>query len=145
MSARLVTVVTLCLACLASFGCSSQPAKDPSTQAAPATLYNEPAPDPAAKDKAKQDEATLRAAQIRFTAAVAQALRLGAAIWQAQHEGCPTAGQIVEAKLVSTELRTADAWDRPYRVTCGPKGPQVTSSGPDQLFDTADDIVAGEK
>lgn len=143
MSSRLVAVLALCLA---SFGCSSQPARDPSSQpAAPATLYNEPPSDPAAKDKAKQDEATLRAAQIRFTAAVAQALRLGAAIWQAQHEGCPTAGQIVEAKLVSTELRTADAWDRPYRVTCGPKGPQVTSSGPDQLFDTADDIVAGEK
>lgn len=85
------------------------------------------------------------AAQVRFTTALGVAIRIGAAIYVTQHEKCPTVDEVVAAKLVSAELRTEDAWGKPFRITCLPGGPLVTSAGADGAFGTPDDIVSGAK
>ncbi|MCC6645026.1 MAG: hypothetical protein IT374_05565 [Polyangiaceae bacterium] len=120
-------------------GCAS-PAQRPAQEPTP-TLYNAPA----RQDDAKaEDLEQLRASQIRYTAALGVAIRIGAAIFVTQRDKCPTVEEVVAARLVTAELRAEDAWGKPYRVVCPPGGPRVVSAGPDGVFDTPDDVTSGE-
>jgi hypothetical protein len=111
-----------------------------------ATLYNDPAPAGSADtQQAERQLVEMQSAQIRLSTVTAVAMRVGAALWLAQKSSCPKPDELVSAGLVSQHIRENDAWDKPYRIECGPKGPVVTSAGPDGAFGTSDDIVIGER
>src|SRR5262245_41197663 len=123
---------------------SCRHASEPPPKAAEETpsLYNEPKPS-SSSQHAEAAAAQLLPAQIRITTVLAQALRVGAAIWLTSHDDCPTPEAIVAAHLLSESLRTTDGWDRPYKITCDAKGAVVRSAGPDGVFGNEDDIVVG--
>jgi hypothetical protein len=109
-----------------------------------------PAASPSGPSAPVSDEDALAAremldAQIHLTTSLAHGLRLGAALWQASRESCPTPEDVIQAGLLSPHLRARDAWDTPYRITCEGKAPTVRSAGPDRTFGTADDIVADDR
>lgn len=126
-------LLPLCAGCASS---EPPPAREPR-----ATLYN--APDEPGGPR-EDDVAQMRAAQVRYSAALGVAIRIGAAIFVTQRDRCPTVDEVVAARLVSVDLHTDDAWGKPFRITCPPDGPRVTSAGPDGVFDTPDDIVSGK-
>lgn len=76
---------------------------------------------------------------------MAQAIRMGAAVWLTQHESeCPTADQIAIDNLVSDGVTVTDPWDAPFVIECAEKGPIVRSAGRDGVHGTKDDVVVGE-
>ncbi len=134
---RTLLLASLLLSSVAGCAASSpEPAREPKP-----TLYNAPE-DPGGPSQADVEQ--LRASQARYTSALAVAIRIGAAIFVTQRDKCPTVDEVVEARLVSVELHTDDAWGKPFRITCPPEGPRVTSAGPDGVFDTPDDLVSGK-
>lgn len=54
---------------------------------------------------------------------------------------CPSVRQLVERKALDATVRKADPWDQPYAIKCMDTEVIVTSSGPDRLRGTPDDIV----
>jgi hypothetical protein len=131
---------------LLAVGCSPSKPADAPRPAASSSLYNDPAPPPKAQastDDAKRELENLLSAQIRITGVMAQALRVGAAVWQVSNQGCPSARDLVAAHVVPEAVRERDAWETPFRVSCDGKSPMVTSAGPDRAFGTGDDIVVG--
>ena len=92
-----------------------------------------------------EDLAVMLAAQVRITSVMAQALRVGTAVWQTANPGCPQASDVVAAHMVPDAVRAEDAWGTPYRIVCSRNSPTVISAGPDRAFDTGDDIRASER
>lgn len=130
-----LSVLPLC----ALVGCASS--ESPPPREPKPTLYNA-SEEPGGPREADIEQ--MRAAQVRYSTALGVAIRIGAAIFLAQRDKCPTVDEVVAARLVSADLHTEDAWGKPYRITCPPDGPRVTSAGPDGVFDTPDDIVSGK-
>lgn len=79
-----------------------------------------------------------RSARIRHTAYGVERLAVAARRYLRDHPAppCPTIHQ-----LASRMFPTYDAWRQTIRVTCGRTDITSTSSGPDQTFGTADNIV----
>jgi hypothetical protein len=120
------------------------PARDP--QQGGITLYNLEVGERGGMAAAEQTLSAMREAQVRISMVLAQALSLGATLWVVNHGSCPTPEEIVHERLVSEMVSPQDAWENPYRIECGGPGhdePTVTSAGPDGVFDTIDDIIAG--
>jgi hypothetical protein len=142
-----MTRFALPLVALLAVGCGSSASKPAASPAGPPALYNDPDTTPAASapdgDAAKQEIQKLLAAQIRISGVMAQALRVGAAVWQVSHPGCPTAADLIAAHTVPDAVTKDDAWETPFRVSCEGKSPMVTSAGPDRKFGTPDDIIIG--
>ena len=152
---KVVLGVLVC-AGLGALGCArSRPANQPDERAAAdaASLYNDSFATSAGTQMvaALDTLANLEDAQIRISAVIAQALCIGAALWVESHDSCPTPDDIVAQHMIDTSVHAQDAWDHPYRITCGGDDPDadaqpvVTSAGPDGVFGTPDDIVAGQK
>lgn len=100
---------------------------------------------PRAGEATAEDLAVMLAAQMRITTVMAQALRVGTAVWQTANPGCPQASDVVAAHMVPDAVRAEDAWGTPYRIVCARTSPTVISAGPDRAFDTGDDIRASER
>ena len=126
-------------------GCASKPPpppKDASSHGDPPSRGAGGATTDAERDK---EAAMLLAAQVRITSVMAQAIRVGAAVWQTANAGCPKPNDVVGTHMVPEAVRAEDAWDTPFKIVCGAKSPTVISAGPDRAFDTKDDVVAGDR
>ncbi len=53
---------------------------------------------------------------------------------------CPTLGQLVSGGILSSSTRTADPWERKFRISCDGEDVTVESAGPDRQWGTMDDI-----
>jgi hypothetical protein len=133
---------------LPAAACSPKPAASAPPPAAGAgdSLYNDPQggtgssqADRAADVEAKADEANTHLAKV-----VATAIRVGAAIWLANDDRCPTTQDLVAIKFVNEKVQPIDPWGAPYVISCAGKEPVVSSKGPDGQANTADDIVVGK-
>lgn len=128
-------------------GCEKKPAETaPPPPAGSTSMYNDPAAkgggsqaERAADVEQKADEANAKLAKV-----IAIAIRVGAAIWMANDERCPTTEDLIKIKFVNEKVQTNDPWGQPYKIVCTEKEPVVTSAGPDGKLGTADDIVAGK-
>lgn len=72
----------------------------------------------------------------------AQSVRSAVEMHLAQNPdaSCPTVGQLVSERILSTRSRTVDPWDGMFAVTCVGEDVTVTSAGPDRSWGTEDDI-----
>jgi hypothetical protein len=130
-------------------GCAPKPAESaapPPAAGAGDSLYNDPQAgtgssqaDRAADVEEKADEANTHLAKV-----VATALRVGAAIWLANDERCPTTQDLIAIKFVNEKIQPIDPWGAPYQISCAGKEPVVSSKGPDGQPNTPDDIVVGK-
>lgn len=128
-------------------GCEKKPAETaPPPPAGSTSLYNDSASkgsgsqaERAADVDKKAEEANAKLAKV-----VAIAIRVGAAIWMANDERCPTTDDLIKIKFVNEKVQTNDPWGQPYKIVCNEKEPVVSSAGPDGKHGTADDIVAGK-
>jgi hypothetical protein len=143
---------TALVASLATAGCTRDrtPRYPNGDTVQEATLYNEIqiSTAMAGMEGAIETLAALEQAQVRISKVVAQALCVSAVLWIESHHACPTPSDILEHHFVSPDVVPQDAWDNPYRITCGGENaddPTVTSAGPDGVFGTADDISAAGK
>jgi hypothetical protein len=130
---------------LASVGCADKkPAESPPPPGAGGTsLYNEPAPKGTQADRAADVEQKADEANTRLARVTATAIRVGAAIWLAHDDRCPTMQDLITIKFVNEKVQPNDPWGSPYTITCATKDPIVTSAGPDGKTGTPDDIVIG--
>lgn len=70
----------------------------------------------------------------------ARALRRAAEHRQAVTGDCPSPAELVTAGEIDPSSWLDDPWGNAYRITCEGGEVTVTSSGPDNLWDTADDV-----
>lgn len=85
----------------------------------------------------------LQKARIQTSYESARTLRSAISMFQMQSatSDCPTVEALVANRLVDSASKTLDAWDNPFTITCADSGEiVVTSSGPDKVTDTPDDI-----
>ncbi len=80
---------------------------------------------------------------IRATYARCVTVRDAALSWRRQSPAaCPSISQLVADGLLEAPSSGRDAWDRVLTLTCDGSIVWVTSAGPDETFDTADDLSA---
>ncbi len=86
-------------------------------------------------------------AQIKETRSDAAGLMSSGDMFRLEHGSgsCPTVDDFLAAGVVDARRRSADAWDRPFRVDCEPRGLIVRSAGPDGLFDDEDDVTSVDR
>jgi len=64
--------------------------------------------------------------------------------WQADKQGCPTARELQDAKLIDP-FHVTDRWRSRYLIECAEERLKVRSLGPDRKLDTPDDVVVSER
>ncbi|HYP99421.1 MAG TPA: hypothetical protein VER96_12190 [Polyangiaceae bacterium] len=63
--------------------------------------------------------------------------------FRAQHaSGCPTFSSLRQEELLNRNARSDDAWGNRFRISCEGGEIAVTSAGPDNKPNTADDVRA---
>lgn len=63
--------------------------------------------------------------------------------WLADHEfACPTVDGLLRDKELAPSSDPHDPWGQPYVITCIGDDVSVTSSGPDRVLHTSDDVTA---
>lgn len=71
----------------------------------------------------------------------ANALRAVAEVWRVSHANdCPTVAGLIRPEELARSSDPHDPWGQPFVITCDGDGVSVTSSGPDRVLDTADDV-----
>lgn len=145
--APLVRAATFALFASFAAGCAPKPAEQappPPAAGAGDSLYNDPQTGSAQADRAADVEAKADEANTHLAKVVATAIRVGAAIWLANDDRCPTTQDLIGIKFVSDKIPPIDPWGAPYLIVCSEKEPVVSSKGPDGVANTADDIIVGK-
>ena len=134
-------------ALLVGAGCTPKAAENaPPPPAGSTSIYNDPAPRGSGSQAERTADVDKKAeeANTKLAKVVAIAIRVGAAIWLANDDRCPTTDDLIKIKFVNEKVQTSDPWGGAYSIACNGKDPVVTSPGPDGKLNTADDIVAGK-
>jgi general secretion pathway protein G len=80
-------------------------------------------------------------ARIKSTKTDAQQVRAAVTLWLSDNPGkCPSIQDLIEGGVLDKSRRTADAWDRPFKIECEGEDLNVTSAGPDGEMGSEDDI-----
>ncbi len=89
----------------------------------------------AALAKGKDEDA------LQHSTRVARVLLAGAGEWMDEHAGaCPSASQLGQGND-AVEARPEDAWGSVFRIVCREGSVSVVSAGPDQKWQTSDDVT----
>lgn len=60
-------------------------------------------------------------------------------------ELCPSFAALKEAKLLDASAAAKDPWGHPYRIECTSQAYRVLSAGPDEVWNTGDDLRSDER
>jgi prepilin-type N-terminal cleavage/methylation domain-containing protein len=58
---------------------------------------------------------------------------------------CPTMDELQSSRMIDEAGKKTDPWGKGWRLNCEGDGIQVISAGPDQQFETQDDIQVPER
>lgn len=82
-----------------------------------------------------------RKAQVDTARTDAQAIRSAVQLYLMDTNECPqSAEDLQEGGFLDRSKRATDPWNEPFRIDCEGDEIYVTSAGPDQQFDTEDDV-----
>jgi len=84
----------------------------------------------------------LEPSRIKDTEIGVQAVRGATTMFLAEHRKslCPSLKSLIAGGFLDEDKSTTDHWGGEFRIECSGTRITVTSAGPDQTFDTADDI-----
>ncbi len=87
------------------------------------------------------DPLSVRNDQIRATYARCVTVRDAALSWRSKSPAaCPSVSQLVADGFLEAPAVGRDAWDHSLSLTCDGSTVWVSSVGPDETFNTADDL-----
>lgn len=82
--------------------------------------------------------------KVKLTRSNAELLRGAVKMWRIQGNDstdCPTIPMLIaDGQIDRGRMTKEDAWGQPWHIACDERDATVTSTGPDRLLDTEDDI-----
>ncbi|MCC6526995.1 MAG: type II secretion system protein [Polyangiaceae bacterium] len=86
----------------------------------------------------------LRDARVRATCIAARDLRRVAESYRGEHgaRDCPTVTTLLERRELDEDATRTDPWGTPFEIRCDGERTRVSSAGPDEQRESADDIAA---